>query len=57
MALAAHAWRLREAARQALRQGDCPSALASARAAQQLQATAEGRFLVWIAARNTIPGQ
>jgi len=57
MALAAHAWRLREAARQALRQGDCSSALASARAAQQLQATAEGRLLVGIAGEIAIQGE
>jgi len=57
MTLAAHAWRLREAARQALRQGDCSAALASARAAQQLQATEEGRLLVGIAGVNAIQGK
>ena len=41
----------------ALRQGDCSSALASARAAQQLQATAEGRLLVGIAGEIAIQGE
>jgi hypothetical protein len=45
MLLAAHAYVQRKAARQLLRQGDSPKALASAHAAQQLHATAEGRRL------------
>lgn len=45
MLLAAHAYTLRQAARQALKSGDAQTALASARAAQGLHSTAEGRLL------------
>ena len=45
MLLAAHAYALRQAARQALKSGDAQTALASARAAQGLHSTAEGRLL------------
>jgi hypothetical protein len=45
MLLAAHAYVMRQAARQSLRQGDCRAALASAQAGQRLHFTAEGRLL------------
>jgi hypothetical protein len=45
MLLAAHAYALRQAARQALESGDAQTALASARAAQGLHSTAEGWLL------------
>jgi hypothetical protein len=45
MLLAAHAYVLRQAARQSLRQGDCRAALDSAQAAQRLHSTAEGSLL------------
>jgi hypothetical protein len=48
MLLAAHAHALRHSARHALRQGDCPAALATIRAAQQLHATAEGHLLLLV---------
>ncbi len=59
MLLAAHAYALRRAARQLLRQGDCPAALASAQAAQRLHFTAEGSLLsvICTAAANSRSGQ
>lgn len=45
MILAAHAYALRQAARKALMSCNAQNALASARAAQTLHATAEGGFL------------
>jgi hypothetical protein len=45
MLLAAHAYVLRQAARQSLAQGDRQAALASAQSAQRLCSTAEGRLL------------
>jgi hypothetical protein len=45
MLLAAHAYILRRAARQSLRQSDYQAALASAQAAQRLHSTAEGTLL------------
>jgi len=45
MLLAAHAYALRQAARQALESGDAQTALVSARAAQGLHSTAEGWLL------------
>jgi hypothetical protein len=48
MLLAAHAHALRHSARQSLRQGDCPAALAFVRTAQQLHATAEGHLLLLV---------
>ena len=45
MLLAAHAYALRQTARQALRRGDCASALAAAQTAQRLHSTVEGRLL------------
>jgi hypothetical protein len=45
MLLAAHAYALRQSARQALRSGDAETALASARAAQGLHSTPEGGLL------------
>lgn len=56
MLLAAHAYVLRQAARQSLRQGDFQRALASVQAAQQLHSTAEGSLLgfVCIAAVHTL---
>jgi hypothetical protein len=57
--LAAHAYVMRQAARQSLRQGDCQAALASAQAAQRLHSTAEGRLLsvICTTAVNQFPGQ
>lgn len=45
MALSAHAWRLREAARQALRDGQIDRAYDLAAEAQELQHTATGEAL------------
>jgi len=45
MLLAAHAYVLRQSARQSLRQGDCRAALASSQAAQRLHSTSEGSLL------------
>src|SRR5262245_7735201 len=50
MRVAAKAWELREAARAALRAGDCPTqALALARAACRLHATRQGQRLLALA--------
>ena len=59
MLLAAHAYVLRQSARQSLRQGDCRAALACSQAAQRLHATAEGSLLSLIctAAVNPPSGQ
>jgi len=46
--LAAHAYRLRQQARQALRAGDGAKALARVETAQSLQTTPEGSLLRWI---------
>ncbi len=56
MVLAAHAYLLRQSARQALRQGDYRTALASAQAAEQLHATEHSRVLrlVCIGAGNPL---
>lgn len=48
MLLSAHAYRLRQQARQALLQGDCRAALACAAKAQQWQTTPEGTLLRWV---------
>ena len=48
MMLSAHAYRLRQQARQALRAGDEAKALACVETAQRLQATPEGSLLRWI---------
>jgi hypothetical protein len=45
MLLAAHAYVMRQAARQSLRKGDWQAALDSAQAAQRLHSTAEGDLL------------
>ena len=45
MGLAAQAYRLRQSARQLLKQGHCQAALASAQAAQRLHRTPEGSLL------------
>jgi hypothetical protein len=45
MLLAAHAYVMRQAARESLRQGDWQAALDSAQAAQRLHSTAEGSLL------------
>lgn len=50
MLLSVHAYRLRQQARQALRQGDCSAALARAEQAQRLHATPEGNLLRWVCA-------
>ena len=57
--LAAHAYVMRLAARQSLRQGDRQAALASAQAAQRLHSPAEGRLLSVICtiAVNEYPGR
>lgn len=55
MLLAVHAYVLRQAARQALKQGDCQAALASTQAAQRLHSTAEGRLLSVISTAAAIP--
>jgi hypothetical protein len=48
MLLAAHAYVLRQVARQSLRLGDARTALASARAAQGLHSTPEGGLLQFV---------
>jgi|HubBroStandDraft_1064217.scaffolds.fasta_scaffold1401738_1 hypothetical protein len=53
MLLAAHAYALRQSARQALRSGDAETALASARAAQGLHSTPEGGLLQFASALAT----
>jgi hypothetical protein len=55
MLLAAHAYVLRQAARQELKQGDCQAALASTQAAQRLHSTAEGCLLSVISTAAAIP--
>jgi hypothetical protein len=57
--LAAHAYVLRQAARQSLRQGDWQAALASVQAAQRLHRTPEGSLLnvVCTTAANPFSGQ
>jgi hypothetical protein len=50
MRLAAHAYRLRQQARQLLCRGDCLRALACAEQAQRLHATPEGNLLRWVCA-------
>jgi hypothetical protein len=55
MLLAAHAYVLRQSARQSLAQGDCRAALASAQAAQRLHSTAEGSLLRVICTLATNP--
>jgi hypothetical protein len=59
MLLAAHAYVLRQSARQSLREGDCRAALASSQAAQRLHSTSEGSLLSLICASavNPPPGQ
>ena len=59
MLLEAHAYVLRQSARQSLRRGDCRAALASSQAAQRLHATSEGSLLSLIctAAVNPPSGQ
>jgi hypothetical protein len=59
MLLAAHAYVMRQAARQALRQGDWQAALDSAQAAQRLHSTAEGSLLsvICTTAANPLSGQ
>jgi hypothetical protein len=59
MLLAAHAYVLRQSARQSLRQGDYRAALASSQAAQRLHATSKGSLLSLIctAAVNPSSGQ
>jgi hypothetical protein len=59
MLLAAHAYILRRAARQSLREGDCQAALDSAQAAQRLHSTAEGSLLsvICITATDPLSGQ
>ena len=59
MLLAAHAYLMRQAARQSLRQGDCQAALASAQAAQRLHSTVEGSLLsvICTTAANPLSGQ
>lgn len=58
MLIAAHAYRLRQQARQALRQGNCGAAQECAAQAQRLQATPQGSLLQWIcmAASRQVPG-
>ena len=57
--LAAHAYLMRQAARQSLRQGDWQAALDSAQAAQRLHSTAEGSLLrvICTTAANPLSGQ
>jgi hypothetical protein len=50
MLLVAHAYRLRQQSRHALRKSDCSAALACAERAQQLHATPEGHLLQWVCA-------
>jgi hypothetical protein len=59
MLLATHAYVMRQAARQSLRQGDCQAALASAQAAQRLHSTVEGSLLsvICTTAANPHSGQ
>jgi hypothetical protein len=59
MLLAAHAYVMRQAARQSLRQGDFQAALDSAQAAQRLHSTAKGSLLSVIcsAVANPLSGQ
>ena len=55
MLLAAHAYILRRAARQSLREGDCQAALDSAQAAQRLHSTAQGSLLSVISTAAAYP--
>jgi uncharacterized protein (UPF0212 family) len=55
MLLAAHAYVLRQAARQALKEGDYHAALASAQAAQRLNSTAVGSLLTVISKAAAYP--
>ena len=48
MLLSAHAYRLRQAARLALESGDFETALSSARGAEDLHSTGEGRLLEFL---------
>jgi hypothetical protein len=59
MLLAAHAYVMRQAARQSLSQGDWQAALESAQAAQRLHSTPEGSLLSTICttAANPLSGQ
>jgi hypothetical protein len=50
MTLVASAWRMRQAARQALAEGDIVRASELSKRAQQLCATTEGRKLEWLSA-------
>jgi hypothetical protein len=50
MLLAAHAYVLRQSARESLRSGDACTALASARAAQGLHSTPEANLLLFVCA-------
>lgn len=50
MLLLAHAYRLRQEARELLRHGDCLKALACVKHAQRLHATPQGNLLRWICA-------
>ncbi len=55
MLLAAHAYVLRQAARQSLRQSDYQAAMASAHAAQRLHSTAEGILLSVLSTATASP--
>ena len=55
MSLAAHAYALRQSARQSLKQGECGAALASAQAAQRLHSTTEGSVLSMVCASVANP--
>jgi hypothetical protein len=48
MLLAAHAYQLRQRARQSLRERDCRAALACIEKAQRLHATQDGSALRWV---------
>lgn len=54
MLLAAHAYRLRQTARQSLLQGDLHAALIAVQEAQQLQATAEGSLLGFVCSHPSL---
>ncbi len=59
MLLAAHAYLLRQTARQSLMQRDCQTALASVQVAQHLHSTEEGSLLrsICVLVANTLSGQ
>jgi hypothetical protein len=48
MLLAAHAFLLRQRARQSLKLGNCQAALESIQAAERLHSTPEGRLLAFV---------